>query len=26
LHGRTMSPEERDKVRADFIRGKLGSS
>jgi len=26
LHGRPMSPEERDKVRADFIRGKLGVS
>ena len=26
LHGRPMSPEERDKVRADFIRGKLGGS
>jgi protein arginine kinase len=26
LHGRSMSPEERDKVRADFIRGKLGGS
>ncbi len=26
LHGRAMNPEERDKVRADFIRGMLGGS
>ena len=26
LHGRSMSSEERDKVRADFIRGRLGGS
>ena len=26
LHGRAMGPEERDKVRADYIRGTLGDS